>query len=69
MMSPQKQADFMVLEYSKILNPHVQVSAGLSKQLAIREAKNILDTLEYNLHKQNQSPILYWKEVINQLEK
>jgi len=68
-MSPQKQAKFMVTEYSKILSPHVQVAAGLSKQLAIREAERILATLKYNLHKQDQSPILYWKEVINQLEK
>lgn len=68
-MSPEKQSKFMIGEYVKILSPHVQVSIGLAKTLAIREAKNTIETLKYNLHKKDQSPILYWKEVINQLEK
>lgn len=68
-MSPQKQADFMIKEYSKALSPHVQVVIGLAKSLAIKEANNILSTLKYHLIKKDQSPILYWKEVINQLEK
>lgn len=67
-MSPKKQADFMLTEYSRILSPHVQVAAGLSKKLAIKEAENILATLKYSLHKQDQSPVLYWEEVINQLK-
>jgi hypothetical protein len=58
----------MLKEYSKALSPHVQVAAGLSKELAIKEAENILATLKYNLHKKDQSPVLYWKEVINQLK-
>ena len=68
-MSPQKKADFMIKEYSKTLSPHVQVATGLAKSLAIKEANNILYSLKYYLHKENQSPILYWKEVINQLKK
>lgn len=68
-MSPQKQADFMIKEYSKILSPHVQVATGLAKSLAIKEANNMLDTLRYYLTKKNESPILYWEEVINQLNK
>jgi len=68
-MSPQKQASLMISEYSKIIAPHVQVATGLAKSLAIREAENTLAILKYNLHKQDQSPILYWKEVINQLNK
>lgn len=68
-MSPQKQAKFMIGEYIKVLSPHVQVTTGLAKALAIKEANNILENLKYNLHKKDQSPILYWKEVINQLEK
>lgn len=68
-MTPKNQADFMLSEYNKILSPHVQVSYGLSKLLAIKEAENIRDTLKYHLHKKEQSPILYWEEVINQLNK
>lgn len=66
-MNPEKQAKFMMSEYVKILSPHVQVSSEISKQLAIKEANNMLDTLVYYLSKKNEHPILYWKEVINQL--